>query len=505
MLPVAGSTLGEAQPTRCAGTSLWKTLKRFSQITRAGVGVEAEQALLHLLALLDGVDARVPQVEPVAEDDRRGARRRRAPSRRGPRPRATNGSAGRSRRRRRRGSGRATRASRRRRPAARRSRRGRRKRRQSSCLRSPLGGARRARSPVAWLPRRSKHPPAEASSEPVLSCRASSPVTRGIQRIARRFLMRARWLPVVSLLAPRGARRRRGSAALGPVARPRRTGNRERPERAARVEPDEERALEDRDPRPRLLLAGRVGRPHLPDDGDRGRRRSRSEGRQAHHGGPGVRAPRRRGRRPPAHLQGGGARRPRAAASCGRRPPGRARPTTRATGAAASRRPLPCPTARSSTPTSARKGSTPTTSRATSSGAGRRAGSPASASGSAPRRCSTATIVIVQCDEDNGEKSFIVGLDRKTGKEVWRTPRQDRGELGDADPGEDRRPRRARHRRQPGDHRLRPEDGTRAVADEGPREQRGALAGGGRRDRRAVGRLPGEDRRGGASREARAT
>jgi len=32
-------------------------------------------------------------------------------------------------------------------------------------------------------------------------------------------------------------------------------------------------------------------------------------------------------------------------------------------------------------------------------------------------------VVIVQCDEDNGDKSFIVGLDRKTGKEVWRTPR----------------------------------------------------------------------------------
>ena len=32
-------------------------------------------------------------------------------------------------------------------------------------------------------------------------------------------------------------------------------------------------------------------------------------------------------------------------------------------------------------------------------------------------------ILIVQCDEDNGEKSFVVGLDRKTGKEVWRTPR----------------------------------------------------------------------------------
>jgi outer membrane protein assembly factor BamB len=32
-------------------------------------------------------------------------------------------------------------------------------------------------------------------------------------------------------------------------------------------------------------------------------------------------------------------------------------------------------------------------------------------------------LVILQCDEDNGEKSFIVGLDRKTGKEVWRTSR----------------------------------------------------------------------------------
>jgi outer membrane protein assembly factor BamB len=33
-------------------------------------------------------------------------------------------------------------------------------------------------------------------------------------------------------------------------------------------------------------------------------------------------------------------------------------------------------------------------------------------------------LVIVQCDEENGESSFIVGLDKKTGKEVWRTPRK---------------------------------------------------------------------------------
>jgi len=32
--------------------------------------------------------------------------------------------------------------------------------------------------------------------------------------------------------------------------------------------------------------------------------------------------------------------------------------------------------------------------------------------------------VILQCDEDNGEKSFILALDKKTGKEVWKTPRK---------------------------------------------------------------------------------
>ncbi len=33
-------------------------------------------------------------------------------------------------------------------------------------------------------------------------------------------------------------------------------------------------------------------------------------------------------------------------------------------------------------------------------------------------------LIIVQCDEENGEASFIVALDKKTGKEVWRTPRK---------------------------------------------------------------------------------
>jgi len=33
-------------------------------------------------------------------------------------------------------------------------------------------------------------------------------------------------------------------------------------------------------------------------------------------------------------------------------------------------------------------------------------------------------VVILQCDEENGASSFIVGIDKKTGKEVWRTPRK---------------------------------------------------------------------------------
>jgi outer membrane protein assembly factor BamB len=33
-------------------------------------------------------------------------------------------------------------------------------------------------------------------------------------------------------------------------------------------------------------------------------------------------------------------------------------------------------------------------------------------------------LVILQCDEENGERSFVIAYDRKTGKEVWKTPRK---------------------------------------------------------------------------------
>jgi outer membrane protein assembly factor BamB len=31
--------------------------------------------------------------------------------------------------------------------------------------------------------------------------------------------------------------------------------------------------------------------------------------------------------------------------------------------------------------------------------------------------------VILQCDEDNGERGFIVALEKRNGRELWRTPR----------------------------------------------------------------------------------
>ncbi len=40
-------------------------------------------------------------------------------------------------------------------------------------------------------------------------------------------------------------------------------------------------------------------------------------------------------------------------------------------------------------------------------------------------------LVIIQCDEDEGKKSFIVALDTRSGKEAWRVPTQ--GSIGELD------------------------------------------------------------------------
>jgi outer membrane protein assembly factor BamB len=42
--------------------------------------------------------------------------------------------------------------------------------------------------------------------------------------------------------------------------------------------------------------------------------------------------------------------------------------------------------------------------------------------GTSPILCEN--LVLVQCDEENGAGSFIAALDKKTGKQVWKTPRQ---------------------------------------------------------------------------------
>ena len=169
----------------------------------------------------------------------------------------------------------------------------------------------------------------------------------------------------LSRFSHRGARLRRlcRAAALGAMARSRRAGHREGSGRAARVERDQERRLDLGDPGARALVSRRLGRPHLPHHGDRRRRGARRQAGQASDGGPGVPASRRRGRRPEADARGSGARRE-DGRSCGRRRPGRERPTTRATSAAASPRRRRSRTARWSTRTSGPKASTSTSSTA---------------------------------------------------------------------------------------------------------------------------------------------
>ena len=77
MLPVSGSAAGEAQPTRCGGTSLWKMLNLYSQTT---LPVSASSAMTRSCSV-GAVAGRVLHVDAVAHDDRAPSARRRAPAR----------------------------------------------------------------------------------------------------------------------------------------------------------------------------------------------------------------------------------------------------------------------------------------------------------------------------------------------------------------------------------------------------------------------------------------
>ena len=90
-------------------------------------------------------------------------------------------------------------------------------------------------------------------------------------------------------------------------------------------------------------------------------------------------------------------------------------------------------------------------------------------------------LVIVQADEDNGAASFIVALDKKTGKEVWKTPRKGTSELVHSVAARTRTRGVDRERNRIGDC-LRSSDWQRVVATQGRREQRDSFARGKQRD-----------------------
>ncbi len=74
-------------------------------------------------------------------------------------------------------------------------------------------------------------------------------------------------------------------------------------------------------------------------------------------------------------------------------------------------------------PTSAPRASSPTTSRASCSGRPTSATSRRSAWARPARRCSTRASSSCSADEDSGNDSFILALDGKSGKTVWKTKR----------------------------------------------------------------------------------
>ncbi len=227
--------------------------------------------------------------------------------------------------------------------------------------------------------------------EPVTASRPFWAVEETLKLVSSTSLAIAVLLAAALLASPAGHAaevERRGPLAR--LAR-RRPGHRPRRAPPAGVDRRPQRRLEGGDPGARPLLADRVGRSPVPHHGDRGRRRARREGRQARGGGPGIRPPRRDGRRPPAHVQAARRSTRRTGASCGSGRRGRAPRSTRGTRRRASPPPPPSRTASASTRTSAPRASTPTTSTGSSPGSSTPASWGRWASASGPRPSSTAT------------------------------------------------------------------------------------------------------------------
>ena len=113
----------------------------------------------------------------------------------------------------------------------------------------------------------------------------------------------------------------------------------------------------------------------------------------------------------------------------GNRLHGKARLTTIVTERVPTPHRRPQPTARWSMRSSAQKVSTLTTSKANSRGKRRSETSQLSAWEPQHRRSSSTISSSCRLTKTMETASFIVALDKKTGKEVWKTPRKDPGEL----------------------------------------------------------------------------
>ena len=214
-------------------------------------------------------------------------------------------------------------------------------------------------------------------------------------------------------------------STLAAVPRPRRPGRLRETGLPDRLGRRQERRLEDADPRPRPFVARRVGRPHLPDH-----RRSRARS---------CRAPRASSTsidgQDFVHPDGVGADRRHTLKVLALDARTRADPLGEdRLGRDALRH---APQARQLRLADAdhrrqarlrllrvRGRSSPTTSTASWRGRRRLGGIATIGVGVGTSPVLYKDLLILQCDEDDGDKSFIVALDKHTGKEVWRAPRK---------------------------------------------------------------------------------
>ena len=268
--------------------------------------------------------------------------------------------------------------------------------------------------------------------------------------------MSRRLSTVPAVVASHGACRHGGGRELAPVARAWRAGHFERARLPTEWQPEQERRVEgcscrhgDSSPivwGDRIFLTAAIEGEVVP--GQRGRRASRARASTV--------APRQRGRRQEAHVEGAGAD-TKTGKSCGSRPRTRGRSSTRATARSSFAGPTPITDGKMVFAYFGPEGlyaydidgqaGWKVVEKFHTLGLG---------TGTSPVLFEN--LVIIQRDEDNGEHSALVAYDKKTGKEVWKTKRTGADQLGTPVLVNTGRTHRARDERQRVHHRLRSRD-----------------------------------------------